>query len=211
MKKTLDRAEDKIQKICDALKNETIEPARHEAERIIVDAKAEAEAIVRDAEKQKDKILHDARLKVDQERNVFHSSLEQAAAQTLEALRQSIEKRLFDKELGGLLAEATSDPQVIAKFIDCIIQAIEKEGTGADFEAIIPKKVDPKEVVKHLLAEVVKKLNGQTVVLGDISGGAQVKIRDKRMTIDISDAVLQQILARYVSKDIRELVFGEKG
>ena len=44
MTKTLEKGEDKIQKICDALRRETLEPAKAEAEqlRLVAEAKAEA-------------------------------------------------------------------------------------------------------------------------------------------------------------------------
>ena len=48
--KSLEKGEEKIQKICDVLRRETLEPAQLEAEGVIEQAKEKAAGIVREAE-----------------------------------------------------------------------------------------------------------------------------------------------------------------
>ncbi len=49
--KTLDKGKDRVEKIVKVLREETLEPAKEEAQRIIDEAKAEAERIVKAAER----------------------------------------------------------------------------------------------------------------------------------------------------------------
>lgn len=205
--KTLDKGQDKIKKICSILRDETIEPAKKDAEKIIKEAQKQAEQIINEAHKQAESIINDARHAIEQEKNVFHSSLLQASKQGIEALKQSIEHKLFNEQLVAMLESQTTDPKVISNLINAIVKSVEKEGLEADLTAIIPKNVVPKEVNKLLLEEVLKKLKDHTVTVGNFKGGAQVKIVNKKMTIDISEESLQEILASYIRKDFRKMIF----
>lgn len=205
--KTLEKGQDKIQKICDILRHETIEPAKHEAEGIIESAKVRAEEIVAEAKRQAEKLHAQARAEIEQERNVFHSSLNQAAKQSLEALKQDVEHRLFNVELERILETQTADPKVIANLITAIVKAIEKDGITTNLSAVIPKAVSAADVNRYIGEEILSKLKSGTVDVGDFDGGAKVKLLDKKMTIDITDDALRELLTGYVRKDFRKLFF----
>jgi V/A-type H+-transporting ATPase subunit E len=205
--KTLDRGQDKIQKISDELRRETLEPAKKEAEKIIAEAKARAEQIIIDAEKHGRKILEDTRIAIEQERNVFQSSLLQASKQSVEALRQSIDSKLFNQELDKALHKYTIDPNVISNLINALVNAIQKNGVSADFSVIIPNQVSDKQINAMLVDQVLKSLKEKSVVLGDLSGGVQVKLHDKKLTIDMSEQALKDLIARHIRKGFRDLIF----
>lgn len=205
--KTLDRGQDKIQKISDELRRETLEPAKKEAERLIAEAKARAEQIVSDAEKQAKKIIDDARVVIEQERNVFQSSLVQASKQSVEALRQSIETKLFNQELDKALHKYTIDPNILGNVINAMVQAIQKNGISADFSAIIPNQVSDKQINALLVDQVLNNLKEKSVVIGDFSGGVQVKLHDKKLTIDMSEQALKDLISRHIRKGFRDLIF----
>lgn len=208
MEKTLEKGEQKIQKICEALRKDTLEPAEKEAERIVADARQRAEQIIHEARGEAEKILNHSKQNIEQERNVFHSSLEQASRQSIEELKQAIENRLFNDELDQLVAKHTHDPKVIGKLIDAVVGAIEKEGLKTHIEAIIPETIKPEDVNSLLMEKVLNKLKDQSVKVGMISGGAQIKLIDRQMTIDISEQSLIDLLSRYLRKDYRKMLFG---
>lgn len=205
--KTLDRGQDKIQKISDELRRETLEPAKKEAERLIAEAKTRAEQIISDSEKQAKKIIEEARTAIEQERNVFQSSLVQASKQSVEALRQNIETKLFNQELDKALHKYTIDPNILGNLINAMVQAIQKNGISADFSAIIPNQVSDKQINALLVDQVLKELKEKSVVVGDFSGGVQVKLHDKKLTIDMSEQALKDLIARHIRKGFRDLIF----
>lgn len=209
--KTLEKGQDKIQKICDKIRHETIEPAKKEAQLIIAEAKKRAEEIIKEGENQAEEILKQARGKVEQERGVFHSALQQAGKQALEYLRQEIELNFFNKELEKVLGTISADPQVIALVINGLVKAIEKEGMGADLMAVIPKSVSPEKINTLLLDEVKKKLAQQPMEIGHFNGGAQVKLVGRKMTLDLTDQALKELLANYMRKDFRQFIFNQGG
>ncbi len=207
--KSLEKGQDKIQKICDKIRRETIEPAKQESQAIIDEAKRKANEIIAVAEEHKNQIFKQAKVQIEQERNVFQSSLQQAAKQTVESLRQEIENKFFNEELESLLAKPMSDPKVIANIINGIVKSLDKEGLSTDISIVIPKIVSPDEVSGLLLDNVKKRLKEKPLEVGYFTGGAQVKLLGKRMTLDLTDQAIKETLSNYVRKDFRQLLFGQ--
>ncbi len=205
--KSLEKGQDKIQKICDRLRHETLEPAEKEAQQIVEDAKKKAEVIKAEAEHQAEQVLKQARGQIEQERNVFHSALQQAAKQTVEGLRQEIEHKLFNEELQKILDKQMADPKIVAELINGIVKALEKEGLMSDISAIIPHVVASEDVNALLIESVKKRLKNNSLEIGSFAGGAQVKLHGKKMTIDLTDQAIKELLANYMRKDFRKLIF----
>lgn len=210
MTTTLETAQDKLKQICSVLRDETIEPAKRQAENIIADAQKQADQLLAEARLAAKNLIDDARNKMDQERDQFRSSMQNAARQCLETLRQSIESKFFNEQLEALLREGTQNVDVVAGLINAVITAITKEGLSADITAIVPKTILPKEINNLLLKDVLKVLKEQGVVSGNLLGGAKIKLNDKQMTIDISQDALKELLASHVvRRDFRKLLFAE--
>jgi len=205
--KTLDQGQDKIKKICESLRTQTLEPAKIEAEKLISDAKAKAESIIADARLQSEKLLQDAHSSIERERSVFYSSLEQSEKQALDSLRVAIETKIFDEGLEQMVAEQTKKPDVIARMIDVLLTAIEKEGLSTDFSALIPKVVSAEEVNKSLISKTSQQLRKGPEAVGDFQGGVQLKLVDKQMTLDLSDAALCELLKTFMRREFRKYIF----
>lgn len=205
--RSLEKGQDKIQKICDKLRRETLEPAQEEARQIVEEALQKAEKIKEEAELHVEQLIKQARNQIEQERNVFHSALQQAAKQTTEGLRQEIEHKLFNDELQNILEKQLSDSKIVAELINGIVKAIEKEGLTTDLEAVIPRHVSSEDVNALLIENVRKRLKGKPLEIGGFAGGAQVKLLGKRMTIDLSDQAIKELLAQYMRKDFRKMIF----
>lgn len=205
--KTLEKGGEKIKKICHALREETLEPAQEESKRILEEAKAERDRVLRQAEQEAKGIIANARKSVEQEKKVFETSLQQAAKQSVEVLRQEIEKQLFNKELYSLIEKGTASPQVVATLVEAIAKALAKDGLDADLEALVPKTLKAADVNKLIGQAILQKLKDGTVKLGGFSGGAQVRLVDKKMTIDISEGALVELLTGFLREDFRKLFF----
>lgn len=207
--KTLEQGKQKIQKICDVIKEETLEPARKEAATIISQAEERARTIIEEAEKQAERTQGEVRQTLEQERHIFQSSLVQASRQTITMLKQEIENKLFNSTIKELVENHPDDSKLAAKLVEAIVKAIDKEGISTDLSAAVSKSLPAKEVNALLSEQILAKLKEKSVVLGDFASGVQVKLHDKRMTLDISDKVLTELLANYVRKDFRKWIFAE--
>lgn len=206
--KTLEKGSDKIQKICDKIKNDTLQPAIIEAQSIVEKARQEAFLIVEEAKKQALLMEQKAKALIEKERNMFHASLQQAARQVIEALRQDISKALFNQSFDEQIAKVAKDPKIIARVIEAIIHAVEREGLGANFQVILPKQIPAKEVSCHLARELVQKLREEDITHGPFIAGAQVRVNDKNFTVDISEEALKELFTGYLNKDFRHFMFG---
>lgn len=199
---------DRLQKICDVLKKETLEPAQRKAEEIVVEAEKKAEEIIATARRQADQIELEAKNRIEQERKITQAALQHAGRQSLETLRQEIEQNLFNSTLADIVADETNKPQVIVKLIEAIVGAIQKNGLTQDLDVIVPDAVTPSEINSILMQHISDNLRNKSVSIGNINGGVQVKMREKQMTIDISDRALVDYLQRYLRKDFRQRLFG---
>jgi len=201
----LDTGSDKVQKICEVLKNETLEPAQRQAEKIIDDAHASAEKIIEKAraeiKKAKQKHVDD----VAQRMQVLESSLKIAAKKSLSFLRQEITDKLFNAELAKWVGEKSTSDDVVAGLIEAIVAAVSRDGLEADLQAIIPKLASKEVVSAALVKRSIDNLKDLTI--GEFFGGAQVKLVDRNLIVDLSDEALKGLLASYISNDLRKYVF----
>ena len=205
--KGTESGQDKVKKICDILRKETLDPAIDEAEQILHSAKERASEIVAAAGKEAEKMKEEARQEIERQRNVFQSSLNQACKQALEVLKQNIEERLFDRELARLLAKHTSDPKVLAQLIEAVIKALEKEGIEGPLSIYLPAAVSPRAVSELLARGVLDQLQEKNILIGPLTGGIEVKLHRDNITLDLSDKALKELVASYIRKDFRELIF----
>lgn len=209
--KTLEKGQDKINKICAVLRDETLEPAQREAQRIIETAKNQAEQIIAEAQKNAEKMHANSKAALDQEYTVFQSSLQQASKQCLETLRQNIESKFFNEHLFAVIEKGSLDPNLIANLINAIVKALEKDGLAADLIALVPKTVVPRQLNELLLQDVLKELHDNSVAIGNFNAGVKLKVSNKKMMIDISEEALKELLATFiVRKDFRKMIFDNR-
>ncbi|NGX55813.1 MAG: V-type proton ATPase subunit E [Candidatus Anoxychlamydiales bacterium] len=205
--KDLLKGDDKIQKICDVIKKETLDPAKQQALKIIENAKIESKSIIKKANIESEKIINDAKKEIEKEKKIFDSALNLAARQGFDDLKQKIEKELFNKNLKDLIIENTKEPKIIANLINIIIKIIEEEGLDVDISAYIPKYTNPKAVNDFLIAHIKDKLREKEVILSDFEGGAKIKLHENEITIDMSNKALKELIANYIRSDFREKIF----
>jgi V/A-type H+-transporting ATPase subunit E len=206
--KGLETGKDKVRKICEVLKKETLEPARQEVEEMRESARRQADEILADAKDTAERMVANAKAEIERHRQVFEASLAQASRQTIELLKEKIEQKLFSPALNHLIAKSTQDSKVLAQLITTLVQAIEKEGINTDLSVYIPAAVPAKEVNQALAVDIVGRLREKGVLLSPIGGGIQVKLIQDNITLDLSDAAIKELVAGYIRKDFRELIFG---
>lgn len=206
--KEKETGKDKVKKICDILRRETLDPAINEAEQIIHSAKERAEQIIASGQKESEKLKEDALKEIERHKNVFQSSLGQACKQAIEALKQGVEEKLFNQELGRVITKHTQDPKVLAELIGAVVKGIQKDGIEAALSVYVPAAVPARSVNMLLSHEIIEKLKEKSVLVGPLTGGIEVKLHQENITLDISDAALKELVANYIRKDFRELIFG---
>lgn len=205
--KGLETGKDKIQKICDSLRKETLEPAKQEAREIVENAHMQSSEIVTEAKAKAAEMIETAQKEMEEKRRVFHASLSLACRQGIEQLKQKIEKELFNQELASLVTKEMADPKVIANLLNSFMKSMEEKGIEEEFVALIPKGISPRSINELLASRVLERLKNKTVVASDFAGGLQIQLKGHQITIDITDAVVRDLIAQYIRRDLRDLVF----
>ncbi len=206
---TLETGKDRVKKICEVLKRETLEPAIREAEEIVINARTEAERILDKAKKKAAKMVEEAQKDIDRRQDVFQASLSQACRQALDMLKEQIEEKLFNPKLAEIISRPMNDPKLIAQLITAIIKSIEKEGIDSDLSVVIPATIPARTINELLAKEIIEKLKEKSVVLGPIKGGIEVKLHRDKMTIDMTDKALKELVGNYIRKDFRSLLYND--
>ncbi len=205
--KGLETGKEKIQRICDAIRTETLEPAKQEASELIENAHLQADDILKKAEKKAADLIKSAKAQIGEKEKVFQSSLQLASRQGVEVLKQKIEEKLFDQTLDELITKEMKEPKLIAHIIDSFMKGMIEKGLDEDFVAVIPKNITPRSINSLLAKEILEKLQGNSVTVGDFNGGAKIQMKGKHLTIDISDATVKELIARYIHRDFREMIY----
>jgi V/A-type H+/Na+-transporting ATPase subunit E len=203
----IETGNDKIKKICDAIKTQTIEPAKQRANEILENAKLEAIEIKKRAEYERESLLRETEKEIAKKQNLCLSSIKSASRQIIDQLKQEIESDFFNKNLHDLVVKASIDPALISKLITAIIRAIEKDGIDTDLSAIVAKEAGADKITLLLAADILGKLREKKVVEGGFSGGAKIKLLGKQITIDISDEALIELISKYIRKEFRDIIF----
>jgi V/A-type H+-transporting ATPase subunit E len=205
--KSLETGKDKIQKICDAIRKETLDPVKQEVSEIIENAHMKAAEIVREAEARAATLTSSSDSEMEEKKKLFQSSLALACRQGIESLKQKIEQELFNKELSQLVIKETSSENMIVKLIESFMRSLENQGIEEDFEAIIPKDISARSINTVLAKSILERLKQHTVELGDFRGGVKLRMEDRKITIDISDEVIKELVGNYIRRDFRDLIF----
>lgn len=205
--KNLESGKDKIQKICDVIRKETLDPAKQEAREIIENAHSQAAEIVKEAMEKGAAHTREVSMEIEEKKRLLESSLKLSCRQAVEMLKQKIEEGLFSRELATLVEAEMKKPNVIGELIESFMRGLEAKGIEEDFEAVIPKEISPKAINALLSKKVLERLKNETVVVGDIHGGVQLRMKGRQITIDISENGVRELIGNYIRRDFRDLIF----
>lgn len=201
---------EKVKKICEILRKETLEPAMGEAKKILDDAHATSAKLIIEAKAKAAKLIVDAEEEIEKKQKVFNASLHQGARQSIEWLKQEIQEQILNKNLVKLIEKSTSTPEILSKMISAVVKAIEEEGLEGDLSAVIPASVEARAVNELLGKEILGKLKEKSVLIGPMKGGVELKLHKENITIDLSDSAILELMTRYVRKDFHKFFFNQK-
>lgn len=204
---SLEKGNDKIDRICHILRQETIEPAKAEADHIINTAKDHAKTMINKAKQDIEQMMEHARAEIQKEKQLFEATLSQSSQQGLEYLKQALETQLFSGHVVQAVDNALEHPDLIAKMIESIIASIDKGGLSRDFSVILAKEFPKDMLKKYLSREMASRIGEKGFSLGEFHGGIQVKLHDKNITLDISDKSLKELLGKFLRPSFREILF----
>ncbi len=205
-KMPLETADNKVKEICAILRKETLEPAQEEAKEIIAAAVKEADELIRKAKEEAVRIREENKLELSKELQVHEGSIQLSIRQGISTLRQNIEK-IFTTQLDSEIERVMGSEDVVAQVISIILGLIAKEGLDVNLQVMIPKAINLEALLSKLTADFAEKVKKGAVLVEDIKGGAEIKLIDKKISIDLTDVAVKELLASYVIPELREKIF----
>jgi V/A-type H+/Na+-transporting ATPase subunit E len=201
--------DERLAAICQMIRNETLDPAKEEAEQIRHAAERDAAKIRSEAKRQADHMLHEARTLIKEEREAFDVSLEQAARQTVGLLKEKIEKSLLHPGLEKFLADGFRSEAKTARLLDLLIQEIQKEGLDGDVSVWLGKHLSKEEVLKHISQDTLKSVSSDNLLVGEHAYGIVLKIVDRHLSIEVTPEAIKEMMAAFIRSDFRSILFSE--
>lgn len=203
----IDSSKKKVKKICDVLLRDTLEPAQRKAEEIIDEANKKAEAIILQAADKASGMVKEAEAQIKEKQTVFDSSLKIATQKALTMLRDEVEFKLFHPELENQIRKYLNQKEIVVKIIDALVEALKKEGLGADLELVISKAFKPEEICAAILQDSLNVLNGKVIRIGENESGITLKCSGYHLSIDVTDDAIKGVISTYASESLRKILF----
>jgi len=203
--KHLETGSDKIKKICDTLRHETLEPAKQQARLILEQASDQAAAILQEARSQAELILENGKKMHEKERLIFEASMAQAAKIFKEKLRLEIENRFLSKSLEEVTTQLFNEPALVAQIVSALIEGLKSKGQNGDFTLILSAHLD-KDLFIEALASAVKGQIGR-VESTQMEQGVIVKCEGDDLRIDVNQSQMTQSLMEALRLDFRKFFY----
>jgi V/A-type H+-transporting ATPase subunit E len=203
--KHLDTGSDKIKKICDAIRYETLEPAKQQAKLIIEQATDQAAAIVQEARIQAETILDNAKKMHDKERAIFESSMVHSAKIFKEKLKLEIEEHFLSSAIGELSLNLFKKDELCAKLVSAFIEGLKNKSLNGDLTLILSEGINKEEFVKALSSNIKNIIS--SVQVQSISPGVSIRSEKDNLRIDLSQQQLTQAILDAIRSDFRKYFF----
>jgi len=202
--------DERLAAICQMIRNETLDPALEEAEELRRRAEIDANNIIEQAKKKAEKLLAETRDQIEEERVTFQDALKSAARQTLEILKQRIERELFNPQLSEYLEEEFADSRKTAELISLIIENIKAQGLEGNLSVWLGQKLDKEKVAAHLTKKALSSIPKDGIKISDHKYGCTVKIIDQHLALEITPESIRDRMTNFLRSDFRSYLFEEE-
>lgn len=205
------------------LHQEGVEAGEAQARTILEKAKAEAAAIRRQALAEAKNVREAARRDAEAYRQAGEDALQAAIRDAMLALKTQMSER-FGAEMRRLVSSQMRDPEFLRRMIlELVGRTRDTVGAAEAVEVILPLEVTGFEEFRDRIDELedtpltdfVRGVTGDLIREGvtftwsdDVAAGARVYIEGDDVTVDLSDAAVADMLARYLQPRFRAILEG---
>jgi V/A-type H+-transporting ATPase subunit E len=204
-----------VKELIDRIRDEGVQSARDEADRILLDAKSQAARIVADARADAVSMKRDAAEAVEREHTAAIEALRIAARDTGLELRSAV-LSAFEEHVRRLVTDVTMDGSVLRDMILVLAgRAAEDLIKDRDAAILIPQRIAeeaPPELEEFLRrsavaisAEVLRE-GIDLIPSSDVKGGARIRLADDDLEIDLSDEALSEMMLKLLLPRYRKIL-----
>jgi V/A-type H+-transporting ATPase subunit E len=204
-----------VKELIDRIRDEGVQAARQEADRIITEAKAQAARIVSDAKAEAATLKKEAETATQREQMAAIEALRIAARDTGLELRAAV-MAAFEEHVRRLVTDVTSDGSVLRDMILVLAgRAAEDLIKNKNAAILVPKHLADqatpeleeflRQTAVALSADVLRK-GIELIPSSDVQGGARVRLVDDELEIDLSDEALSEMMLKLLLPRYRKIL-----
>ncbi|MCH9611703.1 MAG: hypothetical protein S4CHLAM102_01730 [Chlamydiia bacterium] len=196
-----------VNRIVDQIRNDTLNPAKEEAQKIVDAAKVKAQEIIDAAKSQAEDVLKRTEEENAKQENVLKVALDLASKQAIARVKQIITEQLFSPELRKEIATPLNNAEMMVRLVDAIVEGNQRGEADRPISLFVSEAIDKEQFAKNLAKNTLDALGNEPVKLADVKAGVEVEFQKEDYSIVISDEQIKQLLAEYIASDLREFVF----
>ena len=204
-----------VKELIERIRDEGVQSAREEADRIISEAKAKAARIVADAKAEAAAVKKEAKAAMEREQTAAIEALRIAARDTGLELRAAI-LAAFEEHVRRLVTDVTTDGSVLRDMILVLAgRAAEDFIKDQDAAILVPQHLaddTPPELEDFLrrtavaFAADVLRDGIELIPSSEVQGGARVRLVDDDLEIDLSDEALSAMMLKLLLPRYRKIL-----
>jgi V/A-type H+/Na+-transporting ATPase subunit E len=204
-----------VQSLIERIRDQGVQAAQQEADRVLAAAKKQAADIVAQAKAEADAERAKARAEIEAHRTASLDALQLAARDAVLDLKAQVINR-FEQFVKRAVVSATRNEQLIRNIV--LVLA----GHAAD-EFIRDKEIEVR-ISKSLLGEATLEEDGRQAILGlssdmlregiqlmpddEVEGGARVRLVKDKLEIDLSDRAVARLICQRMVPRFKAIVEG---
>ncbi|MGY6276948.1 hypothetical protein [Methylomonas sp. MgM2] len=211
-------ADSSVQSLIDRIRDQGVQSASREAERILADAESKASRLLADARNEVEQMRLKASAEIEAERAAASEALKLSARDTVLQLKNNV-SAAFETFLRRLVTSATQDRELIKNLVlvlaghsvdefvkDKKIQILLSEAifSGHSDEEL---QAMGKQAILNIASDMLRE-GVELVAASDVEGGAKVRLIGEQLEIDLSDKAISKMLADRLSPRFQAIVTG---
>ncbi|MGD8869924.1 MAG: hypothetical protein PVI01_20060 [Gemmatimonadales bacterium] len=204
-----------VKDLIERIRDEGVQAAHNEADRIINEAKAQAARIVADAKNEAAAIKKDAEATMQREQQATIEALRMAARDTGLELRAAV-MAAFEEHVRRLVSDVAGDGSVLRDIILVLAgRAVEDFIKDKNAAILVPKRLtdEPPPELEEFLHSTAAALSANVLREGielipsnEIQAGARVRLVDDDLEIDLSDEAVSEMMLKLLLPRYRRIL-----
>lgn len=204
-----------VQDLIERIRDQGVQAAQSDAERLLRDARKDAAMIVAQAKADADAERAKARSEIEAHRTASLDALQLAARDAVLDLKARVVAR-FEEFVKRLVVSATHDEQLVRNIVLVL--------AGRAAEEFIQDKEIEVRISESLLGEATLKNEAKQAILGlssdmlragieiipvhEVEGGARVQLVNDKLEIDLSDRAVSRLIAERMVPRFKAILEG---
>lgn len=198
----MDGQKDQITELCQRLKEEALEPARAEADRVIVEAKKRAQRIIEEAQRQ----AHDYRVQEKEQLQRYKASADSGIQQALTRAESKIKQdfeQFIRKVIEGVMSDALGNEDLLVALVEAMVESTKAKHRADTLQLSIAKKFNPEKIAKLLSPYILSHLEDGIVLPDNQTRGISIHVVGGAISYEITPEYLYDAMAPFLPSMFR--------